>query len=100
MLDTDPLHEITRARGDPEMEAVPAELVERRRHHRDLGRIDGVGVQDAGTETDALGFRSERGKDDGRALQEKIIAYPELIEPRFLGRSSEANIVGNGEVVV
>ncbi len=100
VLDTDPAEEIARPGGEAEMKSLPRELVEGGGDHRDLGRVDGIGVEDAGSDADLRCRPGDGGEDDGGALEKEIVAHPELVESRGLRRPREGDVVVDAVIVV
>ncbi len=75
-------------------------LAQRRRDHRDLGRMHRDGVEDADSEVDAVGLPRRRGDQHGRRLQEEIVRHPDLLEAAVFGKSREAGEAFGRQVVV
>src|SRR5690606_5006898 len=62
--------------------------------------MDGVRVEDAGSDFDALGVRGDGGQDDDRAAQEQVIANPELVKSGGFRCPRQLQIIGDGQVVI
>ena len=96
----DPREEVGRPRAEPEVEPAAGQLVHRGGQHGELGRVDGVRIQDAGAELDPRGRVGHGGEDHGGAAEEEVVRHPELVEPGRLGGAREGDVVGQREVVI
>ena len=90
----------SRAGGQPQVEAAAAQLVQRGGQHRDLRRVQGVGVEDARTELQARRRLRHCCQDHRRAAQEEVVAHPELVETGGFGGLGAGDIFAQGKVVV
>src|SRR5690606_37732505 len=68
--------------------------------HRDLRRVQCVGVEHAGAELDVLRRQGAGRQDDRPAAQEQVMAHPKLVEPGCFGSPGKFGIGRYRQIVV
>ena len=89
---------------EAEDETSAADLVDRRGHLREHGRLVEAGARDQRPQSDALGHRRETGQQGpgfpGSALGptvvavQEVVTHPHRVEPDVLGRASHGDVLG------
>ncbi len=100
LWDADPLQKLARTGADAEVEASATQLVQRGRHHSDLGWMLCVGIDDARADFDALGCLRHCRQNDRSAAHEQVVAHPELLETGLFGDLRHLNVVGDRQIIV